>query len=134
MIVSDLISLCKGMVISDARAIISIPTEVRLLSLLFLDVDCNDLDLVVGESDFNFKLSGHHEFISLNRVVVVLLLLNLLLVLEVAFLVDCGLYVIGVLHHLKRKKGLTESLGSLLELQLRLDGRGIHLLGLVRIE
>ena len=64
------------MVIGDARAVISEAAKVWLGSLLFLDSDGHDFDLVVGEADLNFKLVGHNELVSLNRIVVVLLLLS----------------------------------------------------------
>ena len=74
--VAGLVSLSEGMMISNARAVISEAAKVWLGSLLFLDSDGHDFDLVVGESDLNFKLVGHNELVSLNRIVVVLLLLS----------------------------------------------------------
>ena len=74
--VSCLIGLREGVVVRDASAIISEAAEVLLGSLLFLDSNSNDFDLIIGETDLNFELVGHNEFISLNRIVVVLLLLS----------------------------------------------------------
>lgn len=63
-IVGDLISLRKGVVVSNTRTIVSEATKVRLGSLLLFDVHCNDFDLVVGKSDFYFELVWHNEFVS----------------------------------------------------------------------
>ena len=64
------------MMVSDASTIISKAAKVWLGSLLLLDGDCHNFDLVIGEADLDFELIGHNEFISLNRIVVVLLLLS----------------------------------------------------------
>ena len=64
------------MVVRDARAVISEAAKVWLGPLLLLDSDCHDFDLVISEADLDFELVGHNEFISLNRIVVVLLLLS----------------------------------------------------------
>ena len=74
--VAGLVSLSEGMVIGDARAVISEAAKVWLGALLLLDSDGHNFDLVVGEADLNFKLVGHNELVSLNRIVVVLLLLS----------------------------------------------------------
>ena len=74
--VAGLVSLSEGMMISNARTVISEAAKVWLGSLLFLNSDGHDFDLVVGEADLNFKLVGHNELVSLNRIVVVLLLLS----------------------------------------------------------
>ena len=74
--VPRLISLCEGVVVCDAVAIVAETTEVRLRALLLLHGHCHDFDLIVGEADLNFKLWRHLELISLNGVVVVLLLLS----------------------------------------------------------
>lgn len=63
-IVGDLISLRKGVVVSNTRTIISEATKVRLGSLLLFYVHCNDFDLVVGKSDFYFELVWHNKFVS----------------------------------------------------------------------
>ena len=72
--VSCLVGLCEGVVVRDARTIITEAAEVALGPLLFLDSDGHDFDLIIGESDLNFKLVGHHELVSFNRVIVILLL------------------------------------------------------------
>ena len=100
MVVGDLVCLSEGVVIGDSGAVVSEASEVRLRALLLFNVDCHNFDLVVRKSNFNFKFVGHHKLICLDRVVVVLLLLNLLLVVKIAFLIDGSLDVIGVLHHL----------------------------------
>ena len=74
--VAGLIGLSEGMVIGDARAVISEAAKVCLRPLLLLDGYCHNFDLIIGKADLDFKLVGHNEFISLNRIVVVLLLLS----------------------------------------------------------
>ena len=74
--VAGLVSLSEGMVIGDARAVISEAAKVWLGSLLLLDSDRHNFDLVVGEADLDFELVGHDELVSLNRVIIVLLLLS----------------------------------------------------------
>ena len=74
--VAGLISLSEGMVVCDARAVISEAAKVWLGSLLLLDSDSHNLDLVIGETDLNFELVWHYKFVSLNRIIVVLLLLS----------------------------------------------------------
>ena len=86
--VLGLICLSEGVMVSDTISVISKATEVGLRPLLLFNGDSDNLDLVVSKSDFDLKLVGHDELISLNGVVVVLLLLSHLLV---AFL---------LLHHL----------------------------------
>ena len=100
MVVGNLVCLGEGVVVGDAGTVVPKAAEVRLGALLLFNVNCHDLDLVVGKSNFNLKLARHHKLICLYRVVVVLLLLNLLLVVKVAFLIDGSLDVIWVLHHL----------------------------------
>ena len=73
--VPRLISLSEGVMVSDSCTIVSEATKVAFGPLLLLDGDGDDFDLVVGEADLNFELVGHDEFVSFNRVVVVLLLL-----------------------------------------------------------
>ena len=80
-----LVSLSEGMVVCDARAVISEAAKVWFGPLLFLDGDRHDFDLVIGEADLNFELVWHNEFISLNRIIVVLLLLS---------------HLVTLLHHL----------------------------------
>ena len=74
--VSCLIGLCEGVMVRDARSIVTEAAEVALGSLLFLDGDGHDFDLIIGESDLNFKLVWHHELIRFNRVIVILLLFS----------------------------------------------------------
>ena len=100
MVVGNLVCLSESVVVGDTRTVVPKATKVWLGSLLLFDENCHNLDLVVVESNFNFKLAWHHKLICLYRVVVVLLLLNLLLVVKVAFLIDGSLDVIRVLHHL----------------------------------
>jgi hypothetical protein len=64
MIVGDLVSLRKSVVVSNTRTVVSEATKVRLGSLLLFDVHCNYFDLVVGKSNFYFELVWHNEFIS----------------------------------------------------------------------
>ena len=86
MIVCGLISLCEGVVICDARVVVSVAAKVCLGSLLLLDGHGHNLDLVVGEANLHLKLVRHHKFICLDRIIVVLLLLLLLLLLLVLLL------------------------------------------------
>ena len=74
--VSCLISLCEGVMVRDASTIITEAAEVALGSLLFLDGDGHDFNLIIGESDLNFELVGHHELVRFNRVIVILLLFS----------------------------------------------------------
>ena len=86
--------------ISDSRAVVTVATEVRLGSLLLLNLDSHDFDLVVRETNLNFKLIRHDEFVSFNRVIVVLLLLLLLLLLVIVLLLLVhGLLLLVVLLH-----------------------------------
>lgn len=66
--------------VSHSRAVITVTAEIWLGSLLLLNFNSNDLDLVVGEADFNFELIRHNKLISLDRIVVILLLLLLVVV------------------------------------------------------
>ena len=75
-VVARLICLCECVVVSDTRAVVAEATEVGLGALLLLDSDCNDFDLIVGETNLDFELGRHLELICLNRVIVVLLLLS----------------------------------------------------------
>ena len=74
--VSCLIGLREGVVVRDASAIISEAAEVLLGSLLFLDSNSHDFDLIIGETDLNFELVGHHKLVRFNRVIVILLLFS----------------------------------------------------------
>lgn len=90
------------MVESDAGAVVSVTAEVWLWSLLLLDFDGDNLDLVVTQTNFDLELVGHNELISLNGVVVVLLLrlLLLLVVVSLVLLLWLLLIIIHVLLHL----------------------------------
>lgn len=74
--VPSLIGLREGMMVCDAIAVVAEATEVRLGALLLLNGDSHDFDLVVGEADFDLKLGRHLEFVSFNRIIVILLLLG----------------------------------------------------------
>ena len=74
--VSCLIGLREGVMVRDSSAIVAEATEVALRPLLFLYGDGHDFDLVIGEADLDFKLVRHHELVSFNRVIVILLLLS----------------------------------------------------------
>ena len=99
-IVCDLVRLGESVVVGNSRSIVSETAEVWFRPLLLLNVHRDYFYLVVRQSDFNLKLVWHNKFVCLDGVVVILLLLNLLLLLKVAFLVDCSLDVVWVLHHL----------------------------------
>ena len=79
MVVCDLISLSKCVMVCDSWTIVSKAAKIRFWTLLLLNVDSHYLDLVVWKSNFDFKLVWHHKFICFDRVVVILLLLHLLL-------------------------------------------------------
>ena len=76
MVVASLICLCECVVVSDTCTVVAETTKVGLGALLLLDSDCNDFDLIVGETNLDFELGRHLELICLNRVIVVLLLLS----------------------------------------------------------
>ena len=73
--VLGLIRLRERVMEGDARSVISETSKVGLGALGLLNGHGYDLHLVVGKADFNLKLVGHDELVSLNTVVVVLLLL-----------------------------------------------------------
>jgi hypothetical protein len=98
MVVCALISLCESVVISLACPIISESTEVRLLLVLLVNFNSDNLDLVVSQTDFDWEFLGHHELVSFNRVEVMLgLLLHLSLILPILKHVLSWLLL---LHHL----------------------------------
>ena len=74
--VSRLIRLSEGVMIRDARAIVTETTEVAFGSLLLFNGDSDNFDLVVSEADLNFELVWHDEFVSFDRIVVILLLFS----------------------------------------------------------
>ena len=74
--VSSLIGLCEGVMISYPSTIITEAAEVALGPLLFLYGYSHDFDLVIGKADLNLKLVRHHELVSFNRVIVILLLFS----------------------------------------------------------
>ena len=74
--VSCLISLCEGVMVRDARSIVTEAAEVALGPLLFFHGNGDNFDLVVSETNLDFKLIRHHELVSFNRVIVILLLLS----------------------------------------------------------
>ena len=75
-----LVGLCERVVVPLAGFGVPETAYVRLSTALFLDLNSNDFDLVVSESNLNLEHGRHHELVGLNRVEVVLLLLLLLLV------------------------------------------------------
>lgn len=99
--VPSLIGLREGMMVCDAIAVVAEATEVRLGALLLLNGDSHDFDLVVGEADFDLKLGRHLEFVSFNRIIVILLLLG---------------HLVTFLHHLLLHLLLLELLKLLLRI------------------
>jgi hypothetical protein len=63
------------MMISLASLVVPETADIRLELGLFFNLDGNNLDLIIGKTDFNLEHSRHDELIGLNRVKVVLLLL-----------------------------------------------------------
>jgi len=80
-VVNDLVGLGESVVVGNSGTVVSETAEVGLGTLLLLDLNSDDLDLVVGETDLDLELVGHHKLIGFNGVVVVLLLLLLLVLL-----------------------------------------------------
>ena len=64
--VASLICLREGVVVRDARAIVTETSKVGLLALLLLNSHCYYFHLVVCQTDLNLKLVGHDEFICLD--------------------------------------------------------------------
>jgi hypothetical protein len=64
--ISRLISLGEGVMICDTSAIVTETTEVALGSLLLLDGDSHNFDLIVSETDLNLELVWHDELIGFN--------------------------------------------------------------------
>lgn len=112
-IVDNLIRLREGMVVGNACAVVSVTAKVGFRTLLLLDFNCNDLDLVVTQANLNFKLVWHDEFVCFNRVVIVLLLL-LLVVVGLLLLLLLLLLIVFLMHLLKRESGLNWVGSSLL--------------------
>jgi hypothetical protein len=52
--------------VSNTCTVITVTTKVWLRSLLLLDLNSDNLDLVVAEANLNFKLIGHDELVSFN--------------------------------------------------------------------
>jgi len=98
--VSSLISLRESVMVSDSRAIVTETSKVALGSLLFLDSDSHDFNLIVSKADLKLKLVRHHKLISLNRIVVILLLFSDL----VAFLPHHLLLHLLLLELLQKRK------------------------------
>jgi len=64
---------------NGSDAVVPETAKVWLGSLLFFNSNCNNFDLVVSEADFNFKPRRHYKLVSIDRVIIVrILLLNLL--------------------------------------------------------
>jgi hypothetical protein len=63
------------MMVSLASLVVPETADIRLELGLFFNLDGNNLDLIIGKTDFNLEHSRHDELIGLNRVKVVLLLL-----------------------------------------------------------
>ena len=61
--------------IALAGLVVPETANICLSLALFLDLNCHDLDLVVSKSNFNLEHSRHDEFVGLNRVKVMFLLL-----------------------------------------------------------
>ena len=59
------------MVECDTRTVIAETSEVGFGALLLLYNYSHHFDLIVGESDFNFKLVRHNEFVGFNGVIIV---------------------------------------------------------------
>jgi hypothetical protein len=57
-----------------AGFIIPETSNVGFHAALFLDLNCNDLDLVVGQADLDLEHVRHHKFIGLDRIKIMLLL------------------------------------------------------------
>ena len=51
---------------SHTIPVVSETTEVWLWSLLFLNCNCHNLNLIVSKSDFDLELVGHYEFVGFN--------------------------------------------------------------------
>ena len=71
----SLVGLREGMMIALAGLVVPETANVWLSLALFLDLDSHNLDLVVSKTDFNLEHGGHDEFVGLNRVKVMFLLL-----------------------------------------------------------
>jgi hypothetical protein len=63
------------MMIALAGLVVPETANIWLSLALFLYLDCHDLDLVVSKTDFNLEHRRHDEFIGLDRVKVMFLLL-----------------------------------------------------------
>ena len=98
-VVHNLVCLGERVVVRDARTVIAVTAEVRLGSGLLLDLNSYDFDLVVGQTNLHLELVRHHELVSLDRVVVVLLLL---LGLCVEVLLWVFVVVVDLLLHLRK--------------------------------
>ncbi len=64
------------MVISLTSLVATETAYIGLHAALLLDLNCHYLNLVVGQPNFHLKHVGHHELISLNRVIIVGFLLT----------------------------------------------------------
>lgn len=71
----SLVCLREGMMIALAGLIVPETANVSLSLALFLNLDSHDLDLVVSKTDFNLEHGRHDEFVGLDRVKVMFLLL-----------------------------------------------------------
>jgi hypothetical protein len=74
-VVGDLIGLGESVVEGNSWAVVSETAEVGLGTLLLVNSDSDDFDLVIGHPDFYLKFVWHHELISLDWVVIIWLLL-----------------------------------------------------------
>ena len=70
-VVRNLVSLSKSMVERNAGAIVPETPEIGFGSFLLFNNNCNYFNLIVSETNFNFKFVGHHKFISFDRIVVI---------------------------------------------------------------
>jgi hypothetical protein len=109
-VVGDLVGLRKGVVVVHSAAVVTETAEVGLGPLLFVNGDSHDFYLVVSHADFDLELVGHDKLVSLNRVVVIGLLLLLALVYVVRLLLHLLLHLLLLRHllfgHWLRELGL----------------------------
>jgi len=70
-----LIGLSEGVMVNSSDTVVPETAEVCLRSLLFFNGHCNDFDLVICKSDFNFKSGWHYELISVDGIIIVRVLL-----------------------------------------------------------
>ena len=92
-VVRCLVCLTESVMILLACSVVPESTVISLLPCSLFYLDCDDLDLVVSQSDLHFEHVGHHELVRFNRVKVVFLLVLYLLSLS-------AWNVVHLIHHL----------------------------------